>query len=333
PELSQVDKDLMDITEENFDSGKHGAEASELQKRYFDLELKAVQTQQLSNARNMVETARDEGAKKYAKRTLEKAEQDLLTAERQIEASRGQPEAYKAAVESANNSARELLAITLASKDAKGKTPEEVALAARAKEKELSAQIAAKDVVAVEARERANVLAERNRTQGGMLATQNQELDAARSSNDKLSREHVQAAKLKEIESKFGKDEAEVYRQGENVVVRLKSMQFASARSDLPAASIATLAKVKSALEDLKAEKVVVEGHTDSVGSKSANQKISEQRAEAVSKYLSAQGQSPSTVHTVGYGFEKPLASNKTKEGRATNRRVDVIITPSTQSE
>ena len=70
---------------------------------------------------------------------------------------------------------------------------------------------------------------------------------------------------------------------------------------------------------------VVVEGHTDSVGSEAYNQKLSERRAEAVKRYLVAQGIDGSRVTMRGYGKSKPVADNGTAAGRAKNRRAEII--------
>ena len=71
--------------------------------------------------------------------------------------------------------------------------------------------------------------------------------------------------------------------------------------------------------------RVTVEGHTDSVGSAAYNQKLSERRAQAVKRYLVRQGIDPSRIMTEGYGKSRPIASNETEEGRAQNRRADII--------
>ena len=105
-------------------------------------------------------------------------------------------------------------------------------------------------------------------------------------------------------------------------------MNFASGRADLPAASLPLLGKVAEVAKSLKASEIKVEGHTDSVGNADLNKSLSEQRAGAVASYLKTNGFQATDVQAQGYGFEKPIATNKSKEGRAQNRRVDVIITP-----
>jgi OOP family OmpA-OmpF porin len=71
---------------------------------------------------------------------------------------------------------------------------------------------------------------------------------------------------------------------------------------------------------------VSVEGQTDSVGTDAYNQKLSERRAAAVKEYLAGKGVSSGRLTTVGHGESKPIASNSTKDGRALNRRVELLV-------
>jgi OOP family OmpA-OmpF porin len=82
---------------------------------------------------------------------------------------------------------------------------------------------------------------------------------------------------------------------------------------------------VRPAKDDPKVH-ILVEGHTDSVGSDAYNQRLSERRANAVKTYLTSQGVDAHRIETRGYGESKPIASNKTAEGRAKNRHVDITI-------
>ncbi|MBQ4178597.1 MAG: OmpA family protein [Elusimicrobia bacterium] len=72
---------------------------------------------------------------------------------------------------------------------------------------------------------------------------------------------------------------------------------------------------------------VKLEGHTDSIGSQVYNQNLSERRANAVAKYLISHGIEKERVSTEGFGFSRPIASNKTAEGRAQNRRTEMKFT------
>ena len=85
--------------------------------------------------------------------------------------------------------------------------------------------------------------------------------------------------------------------------------------------------KIDDVVREMKANpsvKALVEGHTDSIGSEAYNQKLSERRANAVADYMESQGIDSSRITTKGWGKTKPIASNKTKEGRAQNRRVEI---------
>jgi len=77
---------------------------------------------------------------------------------------------------------------------------------------------------------------------------------------------------------------------------------------------------------------ITVEGHTDSVGSDSLNQRLSEQRAQSVANLLSQRGVEYSRITTVGYGETRPVASNNTEGGKQLNRRVEIRIRPMSQS-
>ena len=68
----------------------------------------------------------------------------------------------------------------------------------------------------------------------------------------------------------------------------------------------------------------VISGHTDSIGTDAYNQKLSERRAAAVKDYLVSKGIASSKITTIGKGETQPVATNKTKEGRQKNRRVDI---------
>ena len=70
--------------------------------------------------------------------------------------------------------------------------------------------------------------------------------------------------------------------------------------------------------------RALVEGHTDSIGSDAYNQRLSERRANAVRDYMVSRGIDAQRIMTKGWGKSKPIASNKTKEGRARNRRVEI---------
>ena len=82
------------------------------------------------------------------------------------------------------------------------------------------------------------------------------------------------------------------------------------------------------AVKDQGYKQIVVEGHTDSRGSASANQSLSLKRAQEVRSHLISQGIDASKITAVGRGEDVPIASNDSAEGRANNRRVELVVTP-----
>ena len=79
-------------------------------------------------------------------------------------------------------------------------------------------------------------------------------------------------------------------------------------------------------LKAINLEVIIAIGHTDSVGSDAYNQKLSLRRAEAVKAYMVSKGIEPNRIYTEGKGEKQPIADNKTKEGRAKNRRVEIEV-------
>ena len=131
------------------------------------------------------------------------------------------------------------------------------------------------------------------------------------------------------VQDYFERDEAEVYKQENQLVIRLKAMRFPVGKSIIMPENYALLSKVQKAIRTFDDPRVIVEGHTDTTGSDEVNILLSQQRAEAVREYMIAnQTLPPDSVSAVGYGSERPLASNATSAGRAINRRIDILIIP-----
>jgi OmpA-OmpF porin, OOP family len=88
----------------------------------------------------------------------------------------------------------------------------------------------------------------------------------------------------------------------------------------------AKLDDLTSKIKDINLEVIIAVGHTDSVGSDAYNQKLSVRRSEAVKAYLVSKGIEKNRVYTEGKGEKQPVADNKTAEGRAKNRRVEIEV-------
>lgn len=108
--------------------------------------------------------------------------------------------------------------------------------------------------------------------------------------------------------------------------IELENIFFESGKATLKPESYTELDRVARLLNDSPSLKIEIGGHTDNVGNADFNKKLSENRAEAVTNYILSKGVTPERVAAVGYGMEKPVASNDTEEGKMQNRRVEFTI-------
>ena len=107
-----------------------------------------------------------------------------------------------------------------------------------------------------------------------------------------------------------------------------KTILFDSGKSTIKAASNAVLADIIAILKEYPDAKFTIEGHTDSAGSDQLNLRLSDARANSVKNYLTKNGIDQFRLSALGYGESKPIASNKTRAGRAENRRVEINLAP-----
>ncbi|ALJ05687.1 cell envelope biogenesis protein OmpA [Pseudalgibacter alginicilyticus] len=105
-----------------------------------------------------------------------------------------------------------------------------------------------------------------------------------------------------------------------------KTILFDTGKSTIKSQSAAVLADIIKILNEYPTAKFTVEGHTDSIGSESLNQRLSDSRANSVKEYLIKNGIDAFRLSALGYGESKPIDSNKTSKGRANNRRVEINL-------
>lgn len=105
-----------------------------------------------------------------------------------------------------------------------------------------------------------------------------------------------------------------------------KTVLFNYGKSSIKQESTAVLNDILNILKEYPTARFVIEGHTDSSGSQLTNQRLSDSRANSVMQFLIKNGVDPSRLSAIGYGENKPIADNKTKEGRKLNRRVEINL-------
>jgi outer membrane protein OmpA-like peptidoglycan-associated protein len=150
-----------------------------------------------------------------------------------------------------------------------------------------------------------------------------------------LKEKELQAArvkKLQSIQSVLGPKEGKVLLDGKNIIVRIYGLTFESGKSVIEPKFFGILSKVKQIIENYENSTVLIQGHTDAMGNEKNNVKLSRDRADSVKEYFLANTSlTKDRVTSMGYGSSQPVAKNTTKEGRAQNRRIDVVITPAAE--
>ena len=137
-----------------------------------------------------------------------------------------------------------------------------------------------------------------------------------------------QEAKLREELQGTG---VSVTRDGDNITLNMPgNVTFATDSSDLNPAFFDVLSSVGKVVNEFDQTIVEVAGHTDSTGSESYNQSLSERRASTVSTYLRSRGVDEQRMITIGLGEAMPVADNSQPAGRQANRRVEITMVPLT---
>ena len=157
----------------------------------------------------------------------------------------------------------------------------------------------------------------------GQYQTQQQKLSASEAARKEAeARAAAAAADLQRI--------ASVKQESRGMVITLSGeVLFTSGKAELLPAAQAKLTEVANALTQQSPDgKIVVEGHTDAQGKEAFNLDLSTRRAQAVRDYLASHGVAPDRITAQGLGFSRPIADNKTPEGRANNRRVEIVVQP-----
>jgi outer membrane protein OmpA-like peptidoglycan-associated protein len=176
-----------------------------------------------------------------------------------------------------------------------------------------------------------------SKTQAAQLATTRAELGAVKGDLNKTQEQLAQEQKERAAAEQRAKDALDklalasvpVKQDTRGMVITLPgSVLFASGKYELLGSAQAKLTQVADALKDQADHKISVEGYTDSRGSDETNQLLSQQRADSVRAYLVSLGVPGEQIDAHGFGSAKPVASNKSAEGRADNRRVEIVVKP-----
>lgn len=335
------------------DARKRGAEAEEL---YRDSELAAIKANYFNETWSLLDQAEDDDVDDKAPKTLELAEVLVKRAEQQLNESRYDTDEPRSLAREAKREAQH--AIYLAQwieqfEDEDG-TLEDLLLTAEAPLRRIAgaAEIAVSFEAGLEPATDsiiARIMAYQDTIQQlrselegeeSLVATLEErveelegQLGGVEEERSALAERLEARAQLQQrftsVERMFTREEARVVREGDDVIIRLYGLTFPVGSSTIEPRYFSILTKAQQAIKTFPDATVTIEGHTDSFGSDEANLRLSQERANAVKQYLLANmAFDASKIDAVGHGETQPVASNETDEGRAKNRRIDVVIRP-----
>jgi outer membrane protein OmpA-like peptidoglycan-associated protein len=327
----------------------------EIDQLYRNAELLAIKTSIIGAVRNLIEEAKKEEAHKYTPITFANAQKLLSEAETILNSNRRSETSAKEKAESAELEAKHAIFLTRQIKRLR-KNPQdwenfvlerEVLLEQIARELGFKPQfdegmdnplrriLKISQNLVQEKKELMAEVEEKNRELQSLRAElqkykeKEQGLQAELQEKQyRLEMKKQREEKIKNLESMFTPEEAIVLRRGNEIIIRLIGLSFPSGKSTIEPEYFSLLTAVQRAIRNFSEATITIEGHTDAVGNDRYNENLSYERAMAVKQYLLANmGLDDSRITALGYGESRPIASNETNEGRAQNRRIDLVLT------
>lgn len=334
-ELYKASRNIEDDDVE--DARDHGMKAA----GYFQqAELLAIKNSILDDAREQITLAKEQEAEKYAFHTLRDAENLLTEAIQILENDRyATDEAVRKASQAAYQGRHaRYLAKTI--KNISGKTENWEILILKYEEilTELSGLFnhspefdngmeatvkTLKAYIKNLKEEKKHLVQENARLQEELTSVKEREANYSAELEKKMELQR----KVDRVKSLFSVEEGKVIFESDQLIIRLYGLTFPSGKSIIQPEYFSLLTKIQHSIREFPESHIMIEGHTDALGEARSNKLLSEQRAKAVTEYILANMElDPNQISFIGFGEEKPVASNETREGRAQNRRIDVVI-------
>lgn len=341
--ISGAATENISATYELVTRGTYSSTNTHIQDAIFGIDSKTPL--ELFEARNALRIAHIAAADKYAASIISKAGQQEMRAE-DLYRQKQNKATIEAAAKEATETAEEARLMAV-----KQKAEDEAQAAAAAREAQAKAEAAA------EAKRRADAEAARQQAEEEKAAAEKAKAEAeqAKAEAEQAKAEALaqqQALAAEAEKAKAAAAQSETLRQqaeqekaelrarllqqlnsilatrdtARGLIANMSDVLFRSGSAELAPAARERLAKVSGIILAYPSLHLAVEGHTDSIGSDEYNQNLSEQRAESVREYFVQQGIASDSVVARGFGKTEPIATNDTPEGRAQNRRVELIL-------
>lgn len=312
-------------------------ERQALAKRYATLEVEALKIATAKDAEDMIRKAEKLNANDYAPRTLKQAKGELALAKKVLDSDADAREKAATHAQQAYQQASQAIQITEIIKEFKqsNMTDEQIVLWYQTQLSRAVAPVVAspdfgkpnKALISGLASEVQSVVNKARATEQSLAESRLQFTSQIEASDAERKHQAELESRFRTVQGMFTSDEAEVYRQGDNVLIRSYGFNFPSGGSEIQSANFPLLKKIITATKQFPQSKIKVAGHTDNRGSDELNMTLSTDRADKVAQFLVQVGNLESqSVSSIGFGKTQPLASNETVEGRAANRRVEILI-------
>jgi len=278
---------------------------------------------ELYEARNAVQIARSAKAGLYAAGALARAEQNLKQA-LALDNDHGQRSAEVTFAREAVQAAEDArLTAERRAREAFEARQRQNAL--EAQKQAAAASLAAKEAAAQQQQAEAEAQAAQQAAQHAQQQQQAAEQQAEQAQAQAAAAQRQTAEMRNRLEQQLNAVLA-TRESARGLIVNMSDVVFATGSYQIKTSAQIKLARIAGILMTYPGLKVQVEGYTDNVGSAAFNQKLSNQRANAVMKFLISQGVKANSISAKGYGEADPVASNNTVAGRAKNRRVQLVV-------
>jgi len=323
---------------------------------YRDAELVAIKAQYLSDTRQLLADADRARVGRYAPVTLGKAKQLLADAERELNENRYDTDLPRSLAIQANYEAKHALYLSEIVRKVRDRDLSAEVLVLNWEEplrniagaadivpdmEDGPDRLAGSLVAYIESLRNDNQSLQQEKLENETrlaemeeeLSTLDERLGGATAERAALIQRLEAQARVKQqfeqVEKMFSAEEARVFREGNNIILRLVGLSFDSGASEIKPNSFELLGKVEKAIDVFPRSELIIEGHTDAHGGDEFNQNLSQERAESVQQYMINAMRIPTyRLIATGYGETRPIASNETVSGRARNRRIDIVIRP-----
>ena len=334
-----ADKSLLQLTQdlETGEEKRAKAGRAAVTQLYADVELATLKGSAVDRAKDTITKAKRNDADDYAPKTLKLAEEEMDLATNVLDADRSRKEKAEKHAKLALYHARHAIEITEIAKNFEASDfeyedivlwhEEQLSQAVAPVKPEISFDKPSKLVIKDIASDLAKLSADYKAMSALTLEKQTVLSETKAETEKERQMNQAIADKFSKIQTLFSSSEADVYRQIDNVLIRAHGFQFASGKSEIDAENFSLMNKIIAAINEFPNSQIMVSGHTDSRGEDALNMTLSQDRADKVAKFLTEiGGVAGDNVMAIGFGEDKPVANNETAEGRAANRRVEILI-------